>query len=644
MSGKDARCAGCEQTLKRKQFTKTQLRRPQPLCKACVQAGKGPTTTAAASPAAGGSASARPIVIGRRTGCPLVAAARARPATTAAYCAPDHVTAWLEDGRLALCRVAQQQGGGASSRVGGGRKGGVSKSAMVEASRRSKELSTSSDKVGVNFAGAAFQSLYFDSKFVRRGSLMYGLFHYVFGPPELGGSGEDAATLRRVFERALSARGRGDAAAAAAAAVAREAEEAEKAEEAGAEEAMKAGEGGEGGGAVTNSGSGTAGSGVPGGTTGDDSATESKENTCTLPGRPVVGVAGENTRTDAVPPALPSPLRVVSFGGGPGTDAAGMAWVARDFLGFGERKKQGRPRNGGHEGSGGVQCVLLDYERSWRKYLGTLQTLFGGLGMGSVEFERCDVTAPLIANRANRACLSVLRRAEDGGGVGEGSERERERGVGEQRRGHGQGVCVEEVEQGEGGGAGRGRSIVSGAGGVLKSAAALDTVRVDGECFEEGGGISTDDRADSTNSTPRTVPTTAAVELRMDLAIFAYVAHETSKAAKEGGMAFYAELARTSADGTIFIFMDVRSHSTDVLRLVADTMEEALAGTSGGGGGGGVDCGVDGTGTEGQEMGGGKDGALNSRPRKLRRLRVPPEWMTNLRSEISILQILPNVE
>ena len=561
MSGKDALCAGCEQTLKRKQFTKTQLRRPRPLCKACVQAGKGPTITAAAPPAAEGSGSSRPIVIGRCTGGPSVAAARARPATTAAYCAPDHVTAWLEDGRLALCRVAQQQGGGASSRGGGGRKGGVSKSAMVEASRRSKELSTSSDKVGVNFAGAAFQSLYFDSKFVRRGSLMYGLFHYVFGPPELGGSGEDAATLRRVFERALSARGRGDAAAAAAAAVARKAEEAG----AGAEEAVKAGEGGEGGGAVTNSGSGTAGSGVPGGTTGEDSATESKENTCTLPGRPVVGVGGENTLTGAVPPALPSPLRVVSFGGGPGTDAAGMAWVARDFLGFGERRKQGRPRNGGHEGSGGVQCVLLDYERSWRKYLGTIQTLFGGLGMGSVEFARCDVTAPLIANRANRACLSVLRRAEDGGGVGEG--RERERDVGEQRQGHGRGVCEEEVEQGEGG---AGRSVVSGAGGVLKNAAALDTVRVDGECSEEMGGISTNDRTDSsTNSTPRTMPTTAVELLRMDLAIFAYVAHETSKAAKEGGMAFYAELARTSADGTIFIFMDVRSHSTDVLRLVA---------------------------------------------------------------------------
>ena len=200
---------------------------------------------------------------------------------------------------------------------------------------------------------------------------------------------------------------------------------------------------------------------------------------------------------------------------------------------------------------------------------------------------------------------------------------------------------TEEVEQGEGG---ADRSVVSGAGGVLKNAAALDTVRVDGECSEEMGGISTNDRTDSsTNSTPRTMPTTAVELLRMDLAIFAYVAHETSKAAKEGGMAFYAELARTSADGTIFIFMDVRSHSTDVLRLVADTMEEALAGTSGGGGGG-ADCGVDGTGTEGNEMEGGKDGALNSRPRKLRRLRVPPEWMANLRSEISILQILPNVE
>ena len=50
------------------------------------------------------------------------------------------------------------------------KKGGAS--AAYEAKQRSSQLSTSADRVGVSFAGAAFQAQYFESKFQRRGMLL----------------------------------------------------------------------------------------------------------------------------------------------------------------------------------------------------------------------------------------------------------------------------------------------------------------------------------------------------------------------------------------------------------------------------------------------------------------------------------------
>ena len=53
------------------------------------------------------------------------------------------------------------------------RKGKVGKEDVKEAALRSKKLSTSSDVVGVKFTGAAFQLNYFQSKFSRRGRLLF---------------------------------------------------------------------------------------------------------------------------------------------------------------------------------------------------------------------------------------------------------------------------------------------------------------------------------------------------------------------------------------------------------------------------------------------------------------------------------------
>jgi hypothetical protein len=50
---------------------------------------------------------------------------------------------------------------------------GLSKEAIAEAKERSSKLSTSSDVVGVKFNGAAFQCTYFETKFARRGKLLF---------------------------------------------------------------------------------------------------------------------------------------------------------------------------------------------------------------------------------------------------------------------------------------------------------------------------------------------------------------------------------------------------------------------------------------------------------------------------------------
>lgn len=69
-------------------------------------------------------------------------------------------------------------------------------------------------------------------------------------------------------------------------------------------------------------------------------------------------------------------VRVASFGGGPGTDAAGLVWIQRDLfpaLRF--------------------ECTLYDYEASWKRYLKTLGEVFGE--RVGLSFLPCDVTQPL---------------------------------------------------------------------------------------------------------------------------------------------------------------------------------------------------------------------------------------------------------
>jgi len=76
---------------------------------------------------------------------------------------------------------------------------------------------------------------------------------------------------------------------------------------------------------------------------------------------------------------LPAPLVCASIGGGPGTDAAGLAWALHLLV---KRSSE---------------VTLYDNERSWRRYTPLLQSLLRPLGVQSLRFSPADVTHSLPA-------------------------------------------------------------------------------------------------------------------------------------------------------------------------------------------------------------------------------------------------------
>lgn len=80
---------------------------------------------------------------------------------------PTPVMEWLEDSSRALVEKATD--GKA-----------LSQTELDKAQQRSKDLSTTADKVGVKFSGKAFQFLYMESKFTRRAALTYRLLKLVW--------------------------------------------------------------------------------------------------------------------------------------------------------------------------------------------------------------------------------------------------------------------------------------------------------------------------------------------------------------------------------------------------------------------------------------------------------------------------------
>ncbi|GIQ83199.1 hypothetical protein KIPB_004478 [Kipferlia bialata] len=106
-----------------------------------------------------------------------------------------------------------------------------------------------------------------------------------------------------------------------------------------------------------------------------------------------------------------SDLQIVSHGGGPGTDVTGVVAASRELFGYGGAPvptmdststiDSGRavPKSVVLVGSTPqpmLRLHLLDYEATWRSYLGALQTLYAPLNC-TLGFGRCDVTQPLLA-------------------------------------------------------------------------------------------------------------------------------------------------------------------------------------------------------------------------------------------------------
>jgi hypothetical protein len=79
-------------------------------------------------------------------------------------------------------------------------------------------------------------------------------------------------------------------------------------------------------------------------------------------------------------------LQVASFGGGPGTDASGLVWVKRKLL--------------KSTSIASINCQLLDYEKSWKRYTSILQSIFEP--DVSISFSPCDVTAGIGEGYMNR--------------------------------------------------------------------------------------------------------------------------------------------------------------------------------------------------------------------------------------------------
>lgn len=88
-----------------------------------------------------------------------------------------------------------------------------------------------------------------------------------------------------------------------------------------------------------------------------------------------------------------SNLFVVSIGGGPGTDICGCKLLLENYL------KQIKK----------LKCCLFDKEKSWKRYIPTLQSLLQPI---ELSFERCDVTKSLTKSDVNKKLHKCCRKVD----------------------------------------------------------------------------------------------------------------------------------------------------------------------------------------------------------------------------------------
>jgi hypothetical protein len=266
---------------------------------------------------------------------------------------------WMDVAEKALISRARSTKGSRAGKLHTAKSRKAAAAVAAEAKDRSARLATTADTVGVSFAGREFQATYYASKFKRRGMLMHAVLNDVVETvaaetanrsPSSRPTEEEA---RRILQAMWTAhapeklpsidavlekyRGRHNKLLLA---VARKY---------GAQAELKAHI--------------------------EARFRATGPRTCCL-GIPLSG-PGNIVR------------RVGSFGGGPGTDTAGLVWFQREHpeLCF--------------------ECVLFDYEKSWRRYETTLRSLFGA-GV-DVAFAPCDVSAPIEAENVNRRVFGGQR-------------------------------------------------------------------------------------------------------------------------------------------------------------------------------------------------------------------------------------------
>ena len=236
------------------------------------------------------------------------------------------------------------------------------KQALAEAKARTADLATSSDRTGISFAGAAFQSEYYLSKFKRRGMLCHRVLEEYVGamytkhpPPTPLTSNDWKMNLAMLYIN------QGD----------------------------PVGKDG-----VTLKSSETNVKKVLTKYLGREmilfrelfrrykvTIEQQKEYNLPLQHCVLGNIPSFRERVAAATTTsttTPLQVKVASFGGGPGTDAAGLVWLSKNHPEI------------------VFDCVLYDSETSWKRYIKTLNQVFGD--NVNCSFQQCDVTTPLPKN------------------------------------------------------------------------------------------------------------------------------------------------------------------------------------------------------------------------------------------------------
>ncbi|EDQ87449.1 uncharacterized protein MONBRDRAFT_10012 [Monosiga brevicollis MX1] len=205
--------------------------------------------------------------------------------------------------------------------------GAVTPEKAAQAKQKIKDLSTSSDTVGIRFTGAALHQVYFATKFDRRGCLLFQLLAACWrASPSTSNKGKThLATLSSGTTLTATT--------------------------------------------ALTSASGTIA--MPPTTTTTSTAT------LTTPATHSQASLADAGRRLQLFCTQPTPLRVASIGGGPGTDAAAFKWLHSLYF-----SPAGLTTP--------VELRLLDYEGSWKRHLSRLQDLLAP--ECTVAFHRCDVT------------------------------------------------------------------------------------------------------------------------------------------------------------------------------------------------------------------------------------------------------------